>query len=1012
MAHRYYSSEILVDRLCDAARRNEKPIVFLLGSALSYPDHQGGPGVLGTSALVGKIRAELGVEGIPAAPTGSPSEMYQQAFEQLLGRRGQDAVNRFIRNAVWPCINDELWPLEIRRRTANTADQVTCEGLERHHQSWQLPRATEALGRILADFQNTLGRTVLTTNFDPLIRIAIAAGGGKSYRTVLHADGSLDNTAGEDLTRIIHLHGYWHGHDTLHTPTQLLQPRPQLGRSLGRLINASTLVVLGYGGWDDVLLRTLADLLSDTGSSPEIIWAFHEDEGTVAESSQPLLALLSPGIDRGRVTLFEKIDCRALLPELRERLVSNCATVPHDEDAGDETRARVLPPQSMPVESCESDRPLLIDTWVGREDEVDLLLTSNAPVAFITGIGGQGKSALAGHVQQALEPAFEIWDWRDCREQNDRLGTQLLHIVERLSAGRILGSSLETSDIRAVVAVFFRTLGNRKAVFVFDNVDQYVDLQNLKPTKGLELLVAEAKTRLHRSRFLFTCRPDVRIDDPRVLTLPLAGLSVAETSELLMAHGISASDEGLVGKLHEHTAGHPLWVSLIAMQAVRSKGGLRYAIQILEGSHTLPETTRTIWKSLNSQQRSVLRTMTELDRPEPEDRITDLVPKVNHNRARKALKTLKSFHLVETRSGTGREPLLGLHPIIREFVRTEFTKKEREPYLIVILQFFDRMIGQFRSALSDQPAFEILEHWVRKAELQIAMGRLKEATETVDEISLPLLARGFSEEMLRVALLLFEAIDWPAACTSYKKFDDVFGRCVNQLVQEGRKEEALEWLVRYEQAIPGKSAQYIHLCDLRCYLYWFSNDFEQAVRWGAQGEQLKKDSEVDTAFSSSHNLALALRDSGEAQVALPRLLLGEDLSSVLSGEPAVVERGGEFYGNVGRCLQKSGRSLEALTCYKKCAQLLESAGERSNKLNRGYLRSWVAELKKSEGEYQAAAHCFRAACYLWADTSPPRAEIAEQALRRLVKRSPELEPCLELEDWKVETTLRRLLSLD
>ena len=125
---------------------------------------------------------------------------------------------------------------------------------------------------------------------------------------------------------------------------------------------------------------------------------------------------------------------------------------------------------------------------------------------------------------------------------------------------------------------------------------------------------------------------------------------------------------------------------------------------IRQGGATLPDTTRTIWGTLNEQQRNVLRTMAELDRPEPESRLLDLLPGANVNRVNRALKTLRSFHLIETRTQPKGGALLGLHPIIREFVRTGFPKEDREKYVGAILGFLDRRIGRFKSMLSQEPS--------------------------------------------------------------------------------------------------------------------------------------------------------------------------------------------------------------------------------------------------------------------------------------------------------------------
>ena len=240
--------------------------------------------------------------------------------------------------------------------------------------------------------------------------------------------------------------------------------------------------------------------------------------------------------------LYRGIDCRSVFSDVYEQLRPSypktldptkgprITTVVKEDSGGDVGRRQVhiefdfpMPEQAL----ADSDSPLLVDSWVGREQELSILGSSNTPVAFITGLGGQGKSALAGRFLQQQSMAaggrFEFWDWRDCREESDRLSTQILRLVERLSSGAIDASRIENTDIRAVVGVLFRVLQDRKALLVFDNVDQYVDLETLEPVKGLDVLVSEAQARSHHSLFLFTCRPDIQVDESRAVRMPLAG---------------------------------------------------------------------------------------------------------------------------------------------------------------------------------------------------------------------------------------------------------------------------------------------------------------------------------------------------------------------------------------------------------------------------------------------------------------------------------------------------------
>ena len=623
MKQKYYESTDLVDRFCNSAR-NDRAITFLVGSPLSFPDYEGGHGVPGVSGMIDLIRREfpdMSKSDFDQILEGGFADKYRKAFEFLRGRRGQDDVNRVVRAAVWQALDIRKWPSHLPAKSPYDADADTCKILEKEVDAWVLPQSVDIFGNLLVTCSDTFGGVVLTTNFDPLIEISILKHGGRSYRTVLHDDGNLGQTIAEG-THIIHLHGYWQGYDTLHTPQQLVQPRPQLGKSLARVVEESTLVVLGYGGWDDVITRTLMELLMDSESNPEIMWAFHQTDVNIIERSNTnLLELLSPGIGRGRVSLYRGINCRSVFTDIHTNLKpdystaseltegSRMTTVVKEIPGGGVDPRKVRIQIDIPIPentSADSDSPLFVDRWVGRNQELGILESLTKPVAFITGIGGQGKSALVGQFlkQHAVASGsrFEIWDWRDCREESDRLSTQILRLIERLSNGAVNASKIEVSDIRSIVGVLFHLLQDREALLVFDNVDQYIDLETFQPIKGLDILTLEAQARSHRSPFLFTCRPDVQVDESRAVRLSLAGLTKDETEALIGACGIPKKDLYLTEDLHQITNGHPLWINLVAMQAIRHGEGLQSTLDLIkQGKPTLPDTTKTMVRKAELQ---------------------------------------------------------------------------------------------------------------------------------------------------------------------------------------------------------------------------------------------------------------------------------------------------------------------------------------------------------------------------------------------------------------------------
>ena len=234
-------------------------------------------------------------------------------------------------------------------------------------------------------------------------------------------------------------------------------------------------------------------------------------------------------------------------------------------------------------------------------------------------------------------------------------------------------------------------------------------------------------------------------------------------------------------------------------------------------------------------------------------------------------------------------------------------------------------------------------------------------------------------EYVRVTHTLLSAIP-VAEWNSYKHFDAVFTEYHRSYVNLGRAEEAKEALDQYEETLDGKDARYINYCDMQTYMYWSGGNYIAAIKWGTDGAELKRESGVDTEFDSGHNLALAQRDSGAVDAALTYFLGDTDIDEVLDPSKVDVDRGGAFYGNIGRCFHLMGQNEPALICYTKSANLIEREYEDSDRENQAYIRQWIGELLFAKDERETAAFFLQAAVEIWRAVSPPR---AAKLLRRI-----------------------------
>ncbi|HIF9136535.1 TPA: SIR2 family protein [Photobacterium damselae] len=308
------------EALLSAIEYSDNDIVYLIGSPLScsYGDTVGIPSVKGMLDIIESTLAEkpkvLDSYHKALALYKADTDKYQQSFSFLAQYTSPNTVNGIIRKATLHAFQEDTTALNVNHVTE-------LETLQNSLNSWSIPPATEALAKILLNSKKA-AKTVLTPNFDPLLSIALSKLGHIPTRTVLHGDSNIEQFQSSTVN-IVHFHGYWLDTDTLHTPAQLTLDRPLLKQSLMRVLNNKTLVVLGYGGWDDVFTQVLFSLIGDSGANFDIMWAFFESNEQMIQSKYPhLINSVMPAIQRGRFRAYGGINCHEFLPEVANELYS------------------------------------------------------------------------------------------------------------------------------------------------------------------------------------------------------------------------------------------------------------------------------------------------------------------------------------------------------------------------------------------------------------------------------------------------------------------------------------------------------------------------------------------------------------------------------------------------------------------------------------------------------------------------------------------------------------------
>lgn len=381
--------------------------------------------------------------------------------------------------------------------------------------------------------------------------------------------------------------------------------------------------------------------------------------------------------------------------------------------------------------------------------------------------------------------------------------------------------------------------------------------------------------------------------------------------------------------------------------------------------------------------------MAETVKPETEVEIAEYVrSRFNFNRVIKALRNLRSLNLIVIKRRSSGLDLLELHPLVRHFIRQSFPKTERVSYIDAIIRVYKQFIGKHRSGLTERPSLSLLQHWTQNAELDVVAGNIEDAFLTLHEVANAFAASAYPRELARATRLLLSSIDWVTEHERFKPFEGLFKSQVRILSYLGEVKEVDSLLDQYERTVPNRDTRYINYCEMRCFSNWVRNDFAAAVQWGKIGEALVKSSDVDSTFAYgiAHSLALAERDAGRPESALPFFLDGRPLSDLVDPTELDEERREDHYGNVGRCLHFMGQIESALVCYQKSALLIERNPATESVMNQGYIRTWIGELLMGREEFRLAYVFLRAANRRWQQVAPPKEASVAALLKQIEAR--------------------------
>lgn len=390
---------------------NERPLSFILGAGISSG------AAPSTKQMVELFKKSMASDAEDARDLENLLENteqrdhYQTAAQFVIERAGIGRLNRVVRVAVLTARSPRIPPDLVN---SYLQDAAQLEKLDADWEGWTVPRGLASLGRMLEIIPSDARGTILTTNFDPLIEASLAAAGLVPHRNVADVDGTVPTAPPlPNVVTVSHLHGYWSQGDTLHTGAQLTRSRPRLLASLRQVLTRSTCVVLGYGGWDDLLTDCIWTLVEEGSERDiEILWGCH--------GATPELGALTGKSLPGRLQPYVEVDANRLLPlaetAIRDRLRPGSRkpsndrirreAVPAFEEVHREFIEGQLSRDASPISAVayfDGRAPSWVDALgdraarLQRTEEIDAILAgdSGGHLAYLlSGPTGEGKSTM------------------------------------------------------------------------------------------------------------------------------------------------------------------------------------------------------------------------------------------------------------------------------------------------------------------------------------------------------------------------------------------------------------------------------------------------------------------------------------------------------------------------------------------------------------------------------------------------------------------------------------------
>ncbi|MDT0453406.1 SIR2 family protein [Streptomyces hesseae] len=407
-------------RLQVLAEEADRRLVTVFGSGISSEVLPGVPQL--TDIFRDHVpKAGLARFDATVADAPDPGVRYQSAAAVLTRQAGEHTVMRAIRTAVLQACPDvpEKDVAEVAR------DEERCREHARTG-NWLIPRGYQRFAQFFASLSGRVRGPIITTNFDPLIEIALGQAGVPAVPIPIPTDTTptMQQLQEVNAQPVLHIHGYWTGLATSNVPTRITSDRPGLDDLLRRLLTNSVVLVVGYSGWLDGFMRGLrsqvlnnkADLLE-----AEVLWAAYETDAAAVTSG-----VIGDFVEAPGFSLYLGVDGHELFTDKLER--HEAETEETSSPYGYSRVPRILADSAsyQPGAFAEGSQPVWADAAPGcwpvlsstvslEQKVVECLRVGGGGGAVAIGPLGEGKSLALRQVAHAVAGSRPEWNalWRE-----------------------------------------------------------------------------------------------------------------------------------------------------------------------------------------------------------------------------------------------------------------------------------------------------------------------------------------------------------------------------------------------------------------------------------------------------------------------------------------------------------------------------------------------------------------------------------------------------------------------